>query len=106
MYAGQEHKVKESIERRVKAAGLESLISGIFVPPQEKTNWYRISHKIYPFPNFILVEMEATSETRQLILGTPGVVDFVNNEGNDLLDRHINSLILRSSIQADQETTR
>ena len=79
-YAGQEEKIKQNIERRVKAIGLDDRISRVIVPTEEQTkvrNGKKVQVKVKPFPGYVLVEMEMDDETWHFIRQTVGVTGFV-----------------------------
>lgn len=79
-YAGQEEKVKQNIERRVKAVGLEARIGRVLVPTEESSTM-RGSRKVTVrkkvFPGYVLVEMEMDDETWHFVRQTVGVTGFV-----------------------------
>src|ERR1039457_3613988 len=79
-YAGQEQKIKQNIERRVKAIGLDNRISRVLVPT-EKTSRVRNGKKVdvesKVFPGYVLVEMDMDDETWHFIRQTVGVTGFV-----------------------------
>ena len=79
-YAGQEDKIKQNIERRVKAVGLDTRISRILVPTEEETKLRgnkKVSVKRKVFPGYVLVEMDMDDETWHFIRQTVGVTGFV-----------------------------
>ena len=82
-YSGCEEKIKKNIEKRIKSAGLESRISRVWLPTREECNTYGLLRRGYRgygtkwTPEHLLIEMEMDQETRQFILQTIGVVEFV-----------------------------
>lgn len=76
----REDQVKESLERRIKAEGLEHLIGQVLVPT-EKYSEIRAGHKSVRerkiYPGYVMVEMELSEQTAFLVRETPGVGDFV-----------------------------
>ncbi len=75
---GQEEKVKQLLERRAKALGLEEKIGRIVIPKERDIQNRRggpIERRI--FPGYILVEMVLDEETWHLVRRTPGVTGFV-----------------------------
>jgi transcriptional antiterminator NusG len=79
-YSGQEDKIKQNIERRVKARGLEARISQVIVPTEEEKKMrgakqVTVQKKI--FPGYVLVEMEMDDETWHFISETVGVTGFL-----------------------------
>jgi len=83
--SGQEDRVRRSLESRVKAKGLETKISRIFVPIESVTELKggkkrTMKRKIYP--GYVIVEMDLDDEaTWFLIRETPGVGDFIGAHG-------------------------
>ncbi|MBV9866878.1 MAG: transcription termination/antitermination factor NusG [Abitibacteriaceae bacterium] len=79
-YAGQEEKIKQNIERRVKAIGLDGRISRVLVPTEEESKvraGKKVTVKKKVFPGYVLVEMEMDDETWHFIRQTVGVTGFV-----------------------------
>ena len=73
-YAGQENRVKENLERRVKTMGLEDSLFQIVVgKPVEKT------HNL--FSGYLLVQMIMTDEAWYVVRNTPGVTGFIGSSG-------------------------
>lgn len=79
-YSGFEGRVKSSIEEQVQSLGLQEKITKIMVPTEEvieiKEGKKRTSTKKF-FPGYVLVEMEMTDETLQLVKNTPKVTGFL-----------------------------
>ena len=76
----REDQVKENIERRVKAEGLEELVTSVLVPSEKyseiKSGRKSVrERKIYP--GYVMIEMALNDQTSMLIKETPGVGDFV-----------------------------
>jgi transcriptional antiterminator NusG len=80
--SGREEKVRKGLEKRIKAAGAEEIVSRVVVPTETvseiKGGKKRVSKKKI-FPGYVMVEMEATDEALYLIRETPGVGDFVGS---------------------------
>jgi transcriptional antiterminator NusG len=80
--SGREEKVRRTLERRIKAAGAEEILSRVIVPTETvseiKGGKKRVAKKKI-FPGYIMVEMEPTDEALYLIRETPGVGDFVGS---------------------------
>ena len=72
----REEQVRESLEKRVSAAGMEHMVSNVMVPTEKvkeikrKTATVR-ERKIYP--GYVMVEMELNDDTLMVINDTPGV---------------------------------
>jgi transcription termination/antitermination protein NusG len=79
-YAGQEEKIKQNIERRVKSVGLDSRIARVLVPTEEESRLRgnkKVTVKRKVFPGYVLVEMGMDDETWHFIRQTVGVTGFV-----------------------------
>ena len=88
--SGQEQKVKESIERRLKAEEMEEYIKEVLVP-MEKVAEVRngkktvTSRKLYP--GYVFIDIALLDENQKLverpwyfIRDTPGIIGFVGGE--------------------------
>ncbi len=79
-YSGRENKVCDTIERQIKNSGLEDKFGKVLVATEEvaemKKGKKRVSQKKL-FPSYILIEMEMSDETWNLIENIPGVTHFV-----------------------------
>jgi len=76
VHTAREDQVKEGLERRVAAEGLEDLISQVIVPTEKVKEIKRGTttvreRKIYP--GYVMVEMELNDQSLMLIHDTPGV---------------------------------
>jgi transcriptional antiterminator NusG len=80
--AGREEQVRENLEKRTRAAGLEGSISTILAP-SEKVTEIKGGHKMISerkiYPGYLMVEMEMAEETMALVRETPGVGDFLGS---------------------------
>jgi transcriptional antiterminator NusG len=80
VHSGKEEKVKESLERTVKAKSLENEISRIIVPI-EKITEIRGGKKTVKekklYPGYIVIKMNMNERTWFAIRETPGVGDFL-----------------------------
>ena len=79
-YSGFENKVKQSIEQRVAALGLATMVSQVMIPTEtvvelKKGKRREASQKF--FPGYVLVRMEMTDDLWYLIKNTPKVTGFV-----------------------------
>jgi transcriptional antiterminator NusG len=82
--SGRENKVRDSLERRIKAAGLDGNVPTILVPTETitevKGGRKRVTRrKIYP--GYVMVEMDLDDDVWFLIRETPGIGDFVGSHG-------------------------
>ena len=82
-YSGFEHKVKISLEDRVRTLGQEELFGKILVPTEQvielkKGHKKTSSRKFYP--GYILVQMKLNEETWHTVRNTAKVTGFVGGE--------------------------
>ena len=77
---GQELKVKNSLEGRVREGQASGLISQVLVPTERvaevRGGKKRISERKF-FPGYLMVQMEMTDESWHLVRTTPGVTGFI-----------------------------
>jgi transcriptional antiterminator NusG len=80
--SGQEYKVKEMLESRIKSHEMEALIFQVLIPSEKvaevKGGKKTISARKF-FPGYLLVEMVRTDETYYLVRQTPGVIGFIGS---------------------------
>lgn len=83
-YAGQENRVKENLERRVKTMGLEDSSFQIVVA-EEKEIEYKNGKPVEKtknlFSGYVLVQMIMTDEAWYVVRNTPGVTGFIGSSG-------------------------
>jgi transcription termination/antitermination protein NusG len=79
-YSGFENKVKESLQERVRAYGLQDKIGDVLIPT-ETVEDMRGGRKVRTekrfFPGYILVEMDMSDEAWHVVKNTPKVTGFV-----------------------------
>jgi transcription termination/antitermination protein NusG len=79
-YSGFEKKVKQSLEQRVKAYGLQDEIGEILIPTEDviemRAGKKVVSSKRF-FPGYLLVEMTMSDEAWHVVKNTPKVTGFV-----------------------------
>ena len=79
-YSGFENKVKESLEERVKAYGLQDKVGDVLIPTEDVVEM-RAGKKVVTskrfFPGYILVEMDMTDDAWHVVKNTPKVTGFV-----------------------------
>jgi len=78
--SGHENKVAVTLRQKIKAAGLEELISEVLVPTQNKViiesgKKREIQERL--FPGYVLVKMQLDDTTWQVVRHTAGVTGFV-----------------------------
>ena len=79
-YSGFERKVKESLESRVHAFGLQEKIGKVLIPTEPVTEVrggkkYTIERMFYP--GYVLVEMDMDDHVWHVVKSTPRVTGFV-----------------------------
>lgn len=79
-YSQYEKKVKQSLEERIKRAGLEDQFGQILVPTEEvvevRDGAKRTTERKF-FPGYVLVEMELNDDTWHLVKSVPKVMGFI-----------------------------
>ena len=79
-YSNYEHKVKSSLEERIKRYGLEEKFGEILVPTEEvvemREGQKRRSERKF-FPGYVLVQMEMDDDTWHLVKEVPKVLGFI-----------------------------
>ena len=77
---GQELRVKNSLETKIRQSGVETLIGPILVPTERvaeiRGGKKRVSERKF-FPGYLLVQMEMNDENWHLIRATTGVTGFI-----------------------------
>ena len=79
-YSGFENKVKESLQQRVQAYGLQNEIGEILIPTEdivEKRGGREVKSARRFFPGYILVEMSMSDNAWHVVKNTPKVTGFV-----------------------------
>ena len=79
-YSGFENKVKESLEQRVQAYGLQGEIGDVLIPTEdivEKRGGREVKSARRFFPGYILVEMHMSDNAWHVVKNTPKVTGFV-----------------------------
>ena len=84
-YSGFEKKVKESLEQRVQAYGLEDKFGEVLVPQEVVVEMrggrkYEAPKRI--FPGYLFVEMQMTDDAWHVVKNTPKVTGFVGTGRN------------------------
>lgn len=86
--SGREDKIREAIERRVKAAGLEADVERVLVPTETiseiKGGKRRVTRRKI-FPGYLVLQMSMTDDVWYVIRDTPGVGDFLGAHGKPTL---------------------
>lgn len=100
-YSNFEHKVKASLEERIKLRGLEHKFGDIMVPTEEvvemKEGQKRRSERKF-FPGYVLVHMEMDDETWHLVKEVPKVLGFIGGSSDrpaPISDREADAILQR-----------
>ena len=79
-YSGFERKVRESLESRIQAFGLQNRIGRIMIPTEPVTelrNGKKYTIERVFLPGYVLVEMELDNDLWHVIKNTPRVTGFL-----------------------------
>jgi transcriptional antiterminator NusG len=79
-YSGREAKVRDTIERLIKASDQGDMFGKVLVATEEVAEMKKGKKTVSKrklFPSYILIEMEMANETWSLIENVPGVTHFV-----------------------------
>jgi transcriptional antiterminator NusG len=100
-YSNYEHKVKSSLQDRVRRAGLEQKFGEILVPTEEvvemREGQRRKSERKF-FPGYVLVQMEMDDETWHLVKEVPKVLGFIGGSSDKpapITDREAQAILNR-----------
>jgi transcriptional antiterminator NusG len=106
-YSGFERKVKESIESRVTAFGLENKIGRVMIPTEPVTEIRdgkkRTIEKVF-LPGYVLVEMVLDNDLWHIIKDTPRVTGFLGTGDSPvaLTEQEVSSILFRSDLNKDK----
>ena len=106
-YSGFERKVKESLESRVQAFGLQEKIGRVLIPTEPVTEMrggkkYTTERMFYP--GYVLVEMDMDDHVWHVVKATPRVTGFVGTgqQPTPLSDEEVNQIVYRVSVGKDK----
>jgi transcription termination/antitermination protein NusG len=99
-YSGFERKVKESLDSRVKAFGLEAKIGRVMIPTETVTeirNGRKYTSERMFYPGYVLVEMDMDDTVWHVVKNTPRVTGFVGTgqQPTPLSDEEVNHIVYR-----------
>ena len=99
-YSGHENKVKQNLEHRVVSLGQERNVRQIVIPTEqvsEMKDGQKVQTERRTMPGYVLVNMELTDDSWQLVKGTPGVTGFVgaSNDPVPLTQPEVDRLLHR-----------
>src|SRR6201994_1822636 len=100
-YSGFERKVKESIEGRVEAFGLQNRIGRVMIPTEPVTEVFngkkRTVERVF-LPGYVLVEMDLDNNLWHVLKDTPKVTGFLGTGDKPvaLSEEEVSSILFRS----------
>src|SRR5947208_4053430 len=106
-YSGFERKVKESLESRVQAFGLQDKIGRVLIPTEPVTEIrggkkYTVERMFYP--GYVLVQMDMDDHVWHVVKSTPRVTGFVGTgqQPTPLSEDEVNQIVFRVSTGKDK----
>jgi transcriptional antiterminator NusG len=100
-YSNYEHKVKTSLEERIKRYGLQDKFGEVLVPTEEvvemREGQRRKSERKF-FPGYVLVQMEMDDETWHLVKEVPKVLGFIGGSSDrpaPITEKEANAILNR-----------
>ena len=108
-YSGFERKVRESLESRITAFGLQNRIGRIMIPTEpvtERRNGKKYTIERVFLPGYVLVEMDLDNDLWHVIKNTPRVTGFLGTGDNPvaLSEQEVSSILFRSETSANKPT--
>ncbi len=100
-YSGFERKVRESIEIRVQAFGLQNRIGRVMIPLESVTELVngkkKTTEKVF-LPGYVLVEMDLDNDLWHVIKNTPRVTGFLGTGDKpvSLSEEEVGSILFRT----------
>ncbi len=108
-YSGFERKVRESLESRIQAFGLQNRIGRIMIPTEPVTelrNGKKYTIERVFLPGYVLVEMDLDNDLWHVIKNTPRVTGFLGTGDKPvaLSEAEVSSILFRSEAAKDKPT--
>src|SRR6266853_2490988 len=106
-YSGFERKVKESLESRVAAFGLQDKIGKVMIPTEdvlEVRGGKKVVSTRMLYPGYVMVEMDMDDYTWHVVRNTPRVTGFVGSgeTPTPLSDVEVENILHRVTTSADR----
>jgi len=103
-YSGHEKKVKQNLEHRVVSLGQQRTVKSVVVPTEsvsEMKDNQKVTIEKRTMPGYVLVNMDLTDDSWQLVKGTPGVTGFVgaSDEPVPLTQSEVDRLLHRETAE-------
>src|SRR5579859_5209115 len=110
-YSGFERKVRESLESRIQAFGLQNRIGRIMIPTEPVTelrNGKKYTIERVFLPGYVLVEMELDNDLWHVIKNTPRVTGFLGTGDSPvaLSEQEVSSILFRSDVSKEKPATK
>jgi transcriptional antiterminator NusG len=104
-YSGYEERVKKNLEQRIKYMDSGEEISQVIIPTEveiEVKNGQRRNVDKKILPGYILVQMELSDQSWNIVRNTPGVTGFVGsgNKPTPLLEDEVNQILKQMEAEA------
>src|SRR5436190_22768699 len=106
-YSGFERKVKESLESRVAAFGLQDKIGKVLIPTESVTEVrggkkYTVERMFYP--GYVLVEMDMDDHVWHVVKSTPRVTGFVGTgqQPTPLSEEEVQHIVYKAGESKDK----
>jgi transcriptional antiterminator NusG len=106
-YSGFERKVKESLESRIHAFGLEEKIGRVLIPTEAVTEVrggkkYTVERMFYP--GYVLVEMDMDDHVWHVVKSTPRVTGFVGTgqQPTPLSEEEVQHIVYKAGESKDK----
>jgi transcriptional antiterminator NusG len=110
-YSGFEKKVKESLESRIQAFGLQERIGKVLIPTEPVTEIragkkYTVERMFYP--GYVLVQMDMDDHVWHVVKSTPRVTGFVGTgqQPTPLSEDEVNQIVYRVDTGRDKPKIR
>ena len=106
-YSGFERKVRESLEGRVEAFGLQDRIGRVMIPTEPVTEIVngkkRTIERVF-LPGYVLVEMDLDNDLWHIVKNTPRVTGFLGTGDKPvaLSDEEVGSILFRTDVSKDK----
>ena len=99
-YSGFERKVRESLESRIRAFGLEDRMGRVLIPTETVTeirNNKKYTRESMFYPGYVLIEMDMDDEVWHMVKSTPRVTGFVGTgqQPTPLSDEEVQQIVYR-----------
>src|SRR5258707_664148 len=110
-YSGFERKVKESLESRIQAFGLQDKIGKVMIPTEPVTEIRggkkHTSERAF-LPGYVLVQMDMDDNVWHVVKSTPRVTGFVGTgqQPTPLSEEEVNQIVYRVHVGRDKPKIR